>query len=235
MLRELPKSGRTRLAIGIALVFVSFMGRSVSAQSELRRFEVGVLASTIRFVDFDPLEEDSRRRLPNAPHPKRPTWFDPGAGLRLAYHVTDRLAVEAEGTLLPRFLGFQGPQLRGGIKAQLFVGPRYGVRFKRFGLFGKVRPGAITLERSPAIIGIADNDRASLILEGEFEATFVSLDAGGLAELYVSKRLTVRTDIGDTLVWYRPQPRSLNPAFSRHNLQMSVALGFMFGRPLTKH
>jgi len=211
------------------------MGRSASAQSELRRFEVGVLASTIRFVDFDPREENSLWRPPNVRHAKLPTWFDPGAGLRLAYHVTDRLAVEAEGNLLPRFISFQGPEFRGGVKAQLFVGPRYGVRFKRFGLFAKVRPGAITFELSPAIIGIAGNGRATLIVAGEFEATFVSLDAGGLAELYVSERLTVRTDIGDTLVWYRPQPRSLNPAFRRHNLQMSVALGFMFGRPLTKH
>jgi hypothetical protein len=144
------------MKISLAFVLcVLIWPSSLWAQPDARRFEVGASAVMVRFVDFDPLDEDSRRRLPNARFGPRPTWLDEGLALRVTWHATRRLGVEAEGSLLLGYAGYRGIEFRGGIKAQVLAGTRYGVAGRRAGVFGKVRGGAMVFERSPAIIGVS--------------------------------------------------------------------------------
>jgi len=66
-------------------------------------------------------------------------------------------------------------------------------------------------------------DRKKTSLSSPFSFTIAntdfSLDVGGVIEFYPSKLVTVRFDVGDTII---------NRSFVTHNLQLCAGIGFRF-------
>ncbi len=120
-----------------------------------------------------------------------------GAGGRVAYNLNDFITLEGAADYFPARQ-----------RALLGVGVRGGIRNRRYGLYGKWRPGVA-------------------YLEGRY---FFALDAGGALEIYPNSHTMFRLDVGDTRIFIR-QAKFPN-AFVRdsysHNLQITAGVGFRF-------
>ena len=107
-------------------------------------------------------------------------------------------------------------------------------------MFAKVRPGFITVDER-----FSAEDSVVVVnglpqFDPKFERTFsFTLDAGGVLELYPSRRMVVRFEAGDTLI-RRPVVFDINlneapfvrevrgPKFN-HNFQFTAGVGFRLG------
>ena len=141
-----------------------------------------------------------------------------GGGGRLTFNLTKYLALEGELNYFPS-AGFNNVR-----SFQGQFGVKSGLRFDRFGVFGKVRPGFINTKFDfrafcppfpcpPGLFCI------STPCSPVGSNTDFSLDVGSVAEFYPSKLVTVRFDVGDTVV---------NRTFATHNLQLGAGVGFRF-------
>jgi len=219
--------------------------RAVTAdegENSLRRFEIGGHYSNLQFGTFDPEQTREFRDiapfppgLPYRPPDKNPK--DSGLGLQFTYNVNQYLGLDVEAnwffqknyiTRTP--LINQSPN-SGGNKFQMLFGPKIGKRSKRFGVFGKVRPGFIHFNRYPVTTWIQQVPPGQPFFSRQSlrNAKFFNVDIGGVFEYYTSKRTFVRVDVGDTIIHYnRQKPKEDNPTFNRHNLQMNIGFGFRF-------
>jgi hypothetical protein len=157
-----------------------------------------------------------------------------GFGGRVGYSFSPNVAVEAELNYFPRD-GFTD----GGRKTQGFFGVRVGKRFESVGVYAKARPGFLRLSRGefrplPNVLCVGPSPSC---FDSEPTTSF-AFDAGGVVELYPSKKTFVRFDAGDTMV--RTKQR-LAPARTggglfiinvegetTHNFQGGVGFGFRF-------
>jgi outer membrane protein with beta-barrel domain len=185
------------------LLFTLIAHESAMAQSEEYKIEAGVQLSV--------LGRNSGRFFDN------PGGL--GVGGRVTVDLTKHLAVEGEMNYFPG----SGSNNTRSFQGQF--GVKSGVRFQRFGLFGKVRPGFINA-RSEFATGCSICRIGSVcILPPCFAVPIVasetraSLDVGGIIEFYPLKRITVRFDVGDTII---------NRAYPRNNLQVSAGVGYRF-------
>lgn len=189
---------------------------------------------------------------------------DPGFGARFTYNVTNAIALEAEGNFFPgRNFESEGnffsrldddPGVPGGQIYQGQFGVKAGKRFKRVGLFAKLRPGFVRFTSVSQLTGIRlitvihpSTNREVQIENAEFhigKATYLSTDVGGVVEFYPSRRIVTRIDVGDTIIRYgiyreplgdvcvlsAPCPTRVfeRPAETRHNLQFSAGIGIRF-------
>jgi len=163
-----------------------------------------------------------------------------GAGGRFTYNLNKSFAVEAAGYFSPGTCDSCPGQVTGRIAEGLF-GVKAGKRFSKVGIFAKARPGFMTVGK-----GYFDY----LLNSGGF-VTFVphrttpfALDLGGVFEFYPSKKVVLRADIGDTILRYPrhsfigfnvdpvtfalTQAQRTQPAFTTHNTQFIVGVGFRF-------
>jgi hypothetical protein len=216
----------------LLLLTLAFHG-SVRAQSEEWKFEVGAQISGLAGGSFG-------------------EHHGVGGGGRVTFNLTKSLALEGELNYFPS-TGFDNVR-----RFQGQFGVKSGFRFNKFGLFGKVRPGFINLKRDVFVILPTPCVPAPETICLQSGATFsfsnsdtgFSLDVGGVAELYPSKRIVVRLDVGDTIAnrqgpsffVYQPiyngqQPPTLiteriitipGSHFTSHNLQLSAGVGFRF-------
>jgi len=141
---------------------------------------------------------------------------DIGGGGRLTFNLTKYLALEGELNYFPS-AGFDNVR-----RFQGQFGVKSGLRLDRFGVFGKVRPGFIKTKSRfttcrpcpPGVFCIQGcfpvdfNYAAAEFPAGtEFPAaTEFSLDVGGVVEFYPARRITMRFDVGDTIVNRREAP-----------------------------
>jgi Outer membrane protein beta-barrel domain len=139
-----------------------------------------------------------------------------GFGGRLTYNLTNNFALDSEAAYFP-----ENPSGNFG-QTTAFAGLRAGVRRENFGVFAKVRPGVLRLG-------------------GDFFRTYnkrshnnVAIDLGGVLELYPSRRVIVRVDLGDTIVPFGSEtingplpPYTIRPG-TTHNFQGSFGIGFRF-------
>lgn len=206
------------LILSTATLLLVFANSQLArAQTDSKTFELGVQFSEIRSDRFDP------RLLPG-----RKIW-DPGFGGRFAVNVTDYIGVEGEVNFFSNADDFQ----RLGRKTQGLFGIKAGQRRDKFGVFGKFRPGFMRFGE------VFDCPGADSLSCGRFAKTYFSLDFGGVAEFYPSPRTVVRFDVGDTVIRFgritvqdaaSEVPLATRPVSgtTRHNLQMSVGVGFRF-------
>lgn len=167
--------------------FLLAPAHQVAAQSDQYKFEVGVQYTNIGWT----ITSHRASRVQ-------------GGGGRFAYNFSKYVAGEAEvNFLVPTNHIFR---IRSNYQIQGLFGLKSGVRIKRFGVFGKVRPGFAYLG-SFNQFGFTDESRVNTLL-----------DIGGVGEFYPSKRTIVRFDIGDTMI----------NRFNRHSLQRSLGFGFRF-------
>jgi hypothetical protein len=207
--------------------------KSASAQSEDRKFEVGAQISGLAGGSFGDNESV-------------------GGGGRLTYNITKNLAVEGE---LNYFTSNRSDNLH---RFQGQFGVKSGLRFNRFGVFGKVRPGFINTSQDFVVFlptpcvsvpGTVCN-QSFFPISGTDSDTGFSLDLGAVAELYPSKRIVVRLDVGDTILnrqgptFFSARPILVGQtspvfglssfiaipgrSFTTHNLQLSAGVGFRF-------
>ncbi len=108
-----------------------------------------------------------------------------GLGLNVGYNFTRGIALDSTLNFIP---GQQGakPMMEG------LFGVRMGVRYDRFGVFAKVRPGFIYYENAFPVQG----ETATRSL------TRFAADLGGIVEYYPEHNSTLRFDVGTTLVRY---------------------------------
>jgi Outer membrane protein beta-barrel domain len=186
-------SFKSIIAFCALLLFMSIHSAYARAQSNEPKIEVG--------VQFSALGGGASQ------------WFENqtsvGGGIRLAYNFTRYLALEGEFNYLSdaAFNNSERYQGQFGIKT--------GMRFDRFGVFGKARPGFIY---------------------SDFRTdTHFSMDVGGVLEFYPARRMIVRFDAGDTIVNREVPPVFfssglflLRRSYKTHNLQLSAGVGFRF-------
>jgi hypothetical protein len=216
------------LTIVAAMSFAALHARPARAQAETPRVEIGAHFSLIRL-----------------PHPQfnaldtfRGAGASPGVGGRITFNFNKHVAVEGEINFFPKDLSHvPNPgtpsliQLRmlpvSGQQTQGVFGLKAGIRSRRAGVFGKVRPGYMRFGQSPEPVGciaIAPPPFACEIARGR---TAFALDLGGVVEFYPSRHTIVRFDLGDTLVYFRG-PFFEGRSFTTHNLQFNAGVGFRF-------
>jgi hypothetical protein len=208
--------------VGLALTIVLLVGARVKAQSPSNKLEVGTQVTS--FTLFGPDGYGAATEM--------------GFGGRITYNINRKIAVEAESNFFPHRNIFQS--LGEGRALQAQFGLKAGKRFQKFGVFGKVRPGFLSVGdvfsyepgASLFIFGVTiPNGRIS-------RKTHFTTDVGGVFELYPSKRTVVRFDAGDTIVRYGryydytalsyPQLVTL-PARIKHNFQFSTGVSVRLG------
>lgn len=149
-----------------------------------------------------------------------------GLGGRIVWRLLRHLDIDGEMAVHPN-AGVSGHRTQG------FLGARAGVRFRRVGLFAKVRPGFIYFSKDP--FGVAE--AGSTVFDVRWAHSLEpALDFGGAVEYYTSGGLIVRLDLADTLVSYkarslsssRIEPLRSVAGFTTRNRQWSFGVGRRF-------
>ena len=205
-----------------------------TVERSVPKVEIGVQYSHLNFF---------RRPITDFDYPTRTH----AVGGRVTFNLTDHLAVEAEANYFPTELAYDG-YVTGGRPFQAQFGVKAGKRFRRFGLFGKARPGFVTFGNTIGLapgrsVGVIDGQPVPLVGSFRERKTHFSLDLGGVVEVYASPRLFARFDAGDTIIRYGRHaeynfgsPSSLAntlfkvPSRTEHNLQLGVGVGFRLGK-----
>jgi hypothetical protein len=193
------------------------------------KVEVGAQYSVLRLSVPDPLVAGATREV--------------AAGARVTYNLSKRFSLEAEAQFFP-FRVSQDTYVTGGRLFQTQFGVKAGRRFRRFGLFARARPGFVTFGETgtpklgQSFVGF-DGRRFFTVDFITERKTHFSLDLGGAVELYASRRLFARFDVGDTMIRYGkhkeiifdviPDPIFEAAASTGHNLQFSAGVGFRLG------
>lgn len=210
----------------IIILLPCFTHQGAQAQSdETKKFEVG--------AHFSSLSIDNGFE----------TRTEPGFGGRFTYNLTDNLALEAEGNFFPRRNRFRA-FINGGQSVEGLFGVKIGKRYKRFGLFGKARPGFIRFSQGRTEFDITEPTTDPFSITSRIRPlTHFAADIGGVVELYHSRRIFTRFDLGDTIIRYgqttittltgefggtfTPLPLTF-PGETSHNFQFSAGVGFRF-------
>jgi len=178
------------LAYAMSMVAFTFCANRMSAQQpspteELPKYEVGVDFTTFTRLD----------------HPRE---TNAGVGARFTYNLNRHLALEGAGYFSPGNCRFCGVELTGKITEGLF-GVKAGQRFKRFGVFGKVRPGVMNFSEgsydfvptgdSHPVFPFFGGGEGPLKLLIQSRTDFV-VDVGPVLEIYPTKKVFLRFDGG---------------------------------------
>ena len=196
------------------------------SSDEERKFELGVQFSSIRLVVW------AETQLPSLPF----EVYEPqsGFGGRLTYNFTPSISAEIQTDFYPKELFDFANGRAGGHMLQLQAGPKIGKRFQRFGVFGKVRPGAVNFSDTITWNFVPFPTNRTFRRE---RRTHFSLDLGGVLEFYPSPRIVTRFDAGDTMIHYGEtqvpffsfsMPIIHMPSRTRHQFQFSAGVGFRF-------
>ncbi|HEX5702927.1 MAG TPA: hypothetical protein VFX97_06990 [Pyrinomonadaceae bacterium] len=162
-----------------------------------------------------------------------------GFGGRLTYNFTRNIAAEVQTDFFPKdlspfpFSNFANGRA-GGRMIQAQAGPKIGKRFEKFGVFGKVRPGAVSFSETTKWNFVPSPHNPTPQIQ---RRTFFSLDVGGVLEFYPTPRIVTRFDGGDTIIFYGSTqvpfltlrtPIFEMPARRKHQFQFSAGVGFRF-------
>lgn len=193
---------------------------SVSQRAEptLPRFEIGPTAFFIYREEILSTQE-----------------HDFGFGVRFTYNAFSHLSFEAEYDRTP-YESEQATPVVGGPLDAAFFGIKSGVRWRKWGLFGKFRPGLLSYNSATKSItgtALGGNVFTDLVIHtGRF--TEPAFDTSGGFELYVSRHVLVRYDFGEMIVHHGaftfPDPLGsvvIGPSTSS-DFSFSTGLAFRF-------
>jgi hypothetical protein len=181
----------------VALLLMVTAQNAQAQSSETPKVEVGVHYTLLRLRDFD--------------------TTDNGVGTRVTYNLADTFSIEGELNYFPQSRpNFATNGLSVDSKrTQGLFGVKYGIRSEKFGIFSKLRPGFVRFsEGTPIFLGSSSD-------------TEFALDFGGVFEVYASRNVALRFDVGDTLIRFSNPLLVTDPTF-RHNLQISTGVAFRF-------
>ncbi len=123
-----------------------------------------------------------------------------GVGGRVTYNFNRSIAAEAEINFFPQKQFVLSSFTSGAIQAQF--GVKLGKRLEKFGIFAEVRPGFISVDDVESITPdsvVVVNGNMTLDIQIE-RRNFFTIGAGGVLELYPSRRTVVRLEAGDTIL-----------------------------------
>jgi len=197
--------GSLVLLLGLALC-----ARSVSAQANTPRFEVGSVFS-----------------IYHAPSFSTPTQFELGG--RFTWNWLPHLAVEGEYDSTLRS-PVAATSFEGGYFSQGLFGIKSGVRWTNWGVFAKFRPGFIRY--SDAISGVTVTPTSIILARQPLRDT--GFDLGGGAEFFISRHFLFRYDASDLIVHqgahgilFNGVTETFRP-FTHNNFETEVSVAFRF-------
>ena len=199
----------------LCLTVIAFVSVA-PAQNKKDKIEIGVQSTTLSLFHPDFPFDDTQA----------------GIGGRVTYNFNRSIAADAEINFFPQK---QFILTADGSAIQAQFGVKIGKRFDKAGIFAKVRPGFLSVNRFANFIP-GPNNEAVLNIE---RTTFFSTDFGGVFELYPSRRTVVRFEAGDTAIRHPAQfgPVSIfDPSIElkraakfKHNFQFTFGVGFRLG------
>ena len=198
-----------KTCIPLLLTLVTFASVTV-AQSTKDKIEIGVQTTSLTIFRPDPPFFD---------------FTQAGVGGRVGYNFNRSIAAEAEVNFFPQkffILNAEGRAVQGQF------GVKVGKRFEKFGLFGKVRPGVLSVNRVFSFIPPPGSQGGGFDFRIE-RRNFFTIDAGGVLELYPSKRTVVRFEAGDTAIRHPERLDQLRSAKFNHNFQFTAGVAFRLG------
>lgn len=216
---------------GIAFRFLNPAGTDANVDAATldkeRKVELGVQFSSTSFRSFTQVFTGRSTIEPFIDV----TNTQAGLGGRLTYNFTPYLAAEVQSDFYPGSLGRFALGDDGGRVWQIQAGAKAGKRFRKFGLFGKARPGMISLSDTFMLDAILPGFQ----VQSHFgRSNHFSMDVGGVLEFYPSPRVVARFDCGDTMIRFGektllafPEPGQA-PSVVTHQLQFSAGVGFRF-------
>ncbi len=203
-----------------AALLLSLPTQNARAQSETPKLEVGAQYTLLRLRSLQPVNSPILELID-------PDFVvsDSGFGGRLTYNLTDNFGVEGEVNFFPKErTNFAEPFYLNSRRTQGLFGVKAGVRSEKAGVFAKLRPGFMHFGE-----GTADPRIQTLLpIPPTASSTEFSLDVGGVLELYPSRRVALRFDLGDTIIRFGGSPSGGGPRDTTHNLQFTTSVGFRF-------
>ncbi len=206
----------------ISLLLIVFTFASVAvAQSTKDKIEIGVQTTSLTVFHPDVPADDTQA----------------GIGGRFTFNFNRSIAADAEVNFFPqKQLIFTA----NGSAIQAQFGVKIGKRFEKFGIFGKFRPGFISVNSVGSLLPPPGSQGGVTPPNFTIERrAFFTLDAGGVLELYPSKRTVVRFEAGDTAIrhperfgtisFLDPTVVLIRPAKFKHNFQFTAGVGFRLG------
>jgi hypothetical protein len=199
-----------RVVIGAALMLV--LTAEVRAQVADHRLEVGLQYTALKLSVLDSVET--------------------GIGGRFGVRANRYLTVEGEFTFFPKSeLGNSGIDQ----KSQALVGIKSGISNRLVGVFGKVRPGAMTFSSLKLLGGLCRISGETVVCTRDgLSGRKFALDVGAVVEVYPTTGVIIRADVGDTMIRFNddtfftlPFPTRVPDGFC-HNLQVTVSVGLRF-------
>jgi hypothetical protein len=205
------------ILIGAAVLLLMLSAQQALAQSPAGKIEVGAQFTLLKvnasgdqngpFAIFNDVEDTLA-----------------GGGIRIGYNLTSHLSVEAEGNI------FKRPSEVDGRRSQGLFGVKYGKRGEKLGVFAKFRPGFMRFDHTFGFV------RESSINLDTRTNIYLAMDAGGVVEVYPTRRSIIRFDFGDTIVRYTNRHIKgfetgaipILKANTTSNFQFGVGFGFRF-------
>lgn len=198
---------------GIALCLgLLTLSRSTPAQEESSRFEVAPV-----FADF------------HAPFLSQAAYDQLLLGGRFTWNCLPYVSLEGEYASTLQKPGAE-TQNGGGYFSQALFGVKSGVRWKRWGVFGKFRPGLASYSMA---ITSANTSRTGMSV-GFGRLNNAAFDLGGGAEFFISRRWLFRYDASDLITHQGSHDFLLNEQritfspFTNHNFESEVSVAFRF-------
>ena len=141
---------------------------------------------------------------------------DSGVGGRVTFNLTDNIGIEGELNFFPQKRSNSltvFPLFVDSTRTQGLFGVKTGLRSEKAGIFGKFRPGFVRFGDSGVVPGLG--------------FTQFALDFGGVFELYPTRSVALRFDVGDTVIRIT-NPNLVSNTFYSNNLQISTGVAFRF-------
>ena len=142
---------------------------------------------------------------------------DNGVGGRVTFNLSDNIGVEGELNFFPQKRSSDltvSPLFIDSTRTQGLFGVKTGLRSEKLGIFGKLRPGFVRFGENA-------------VLPGQSFTQF-ALDFGGVLELYPSRSVALRFDVGDTVIRFGSNFTADGSTFYSNNLQISSGVAFRF-------
>ena len=185
------------LAAAALLLMVPTQNAQAQSQSETPKVEIGAHYTLLRFRDFD--------------------ITDNGVGGRVTFNLSDNIGVEGELNYFPQKRSNDltiSSLFIDSTRTQGLFGVKTGLRSEKAGIFGKFRPGFVRFGES------------GLDPTGQTFTQF-AMDIGGVFELYPTRSVALRFDVGDTVIRFGSNFTG-GDTFYSNNLQISTGVAFRF-------
>jgi hypothetical protein len=201
----------TRIVVVVIICLLCFFSTPIGrSQEQPTRVEIGPLFTYLRIPASFPINAQNQAEI----------------GGRFSWNFSRHVALDAEIEGSPFRTTNLTTSYQGGYLLQAFVGIKAGKRWDKFGIFGKFRPGLTSYS------GVIKQFQAGTL--GFGRRTDPAFDLGGIAEFYVSRRVLLRYDFGDTIIHYNSSTITVSgqkipaPSELRNNFQFSTAIAFRF-------